>query len=378
METYQPLLARWLLELTLSLGWYKKAKARHRWIIEDEDFLIITGIKIENSEENGTQLFTFKEKTVKHTDGAIRRILNSRLAHFRKQTVSDDGHLLKNIDLLGDVIGLNHAERAILCFVASLHVFPSFKNAIGCASHKVSLHEVGAVIAHLFGQNEADVFAGLHQESTLIATGIIELEMHGSDLEEKLSLLSGLSSLLTMEHENADALVGRFLKRAGETGVRLENFPHLAQDAKVLGQYLARSIQEREHGTNVLLYGIPGTGKTEFVKAMSMALGADLYEISFSDEDGDPITGKARLMAFNLCQRFLRQKSNALLMFDEIEDIFPGNSGLLALFGIEGNESGGKSYKAWINRTLERAAQRRNEARAKLFQSINKSQQRAA
>lgn len=33
-EGYRPLLASWLLELTLTLGWYKKVYASRRWIIE--------------------------------------------------------------------------------------------------------------------------------------------------------------------------------------------------------------------------------------------------------------------------------------------------------------------------------------------------------
>jgi len=41
-------------------------------------------------------------------------------------------------------------------------------------------------------------------------------------------------------------------------------------------------------------------------------------------------------------------------MFDEIEDVFSSSGGFLALFGIESGERGGKTSKAWINRSLER------------------------
>lgn len=359
MEAYQPLLATWLLDLTLSLGWYKKSKARHSWVIEDEEFSMITGIYISRTARfgaDGENTVTVDDKTIKHTDAAIRRILTARLAHFRKQSVSDISHVFENIDLLGDIIGLNQAERAILCYVACLRVFPSFRGAIACASHKTYTHEVGCIIAHLFGQKEAEVISGLRQDATLIAAGIVELETDGCDLEDKLDMLKGLSSLLMMEHKNADELIGRFLKRADESVLNLDNFPHLTQDSSTLTQYLAGALRGREQGTNVLLYGIPGTGKTEFVKSISKTLGVDLYEISFADKDGNPITGKARLVAYNLCQKILCHKPNALLMFDEIEDVFPGNNRLLALFGLDENEGGGTVNKAWFNRTLERNA----------------------
>lgn len=356
-DTYQPLLAFWLLELALSLGWYKKGHNRPGWILRCDEFTMITGTHIDEEsdfDEIETKEQVSSRKRSRLSDEAIRRILNSRLEYFRKQTINDSSHLLENIDMLGDIIGLTQAERAILCFVSGMHVFQSFRDALSNVRYKTSINEMGSIIAHLFGLAESDVLAGLSQDSTLFAAGLIELDSHCSDLEDKLNLLRGLGSLLTMNYANADALMDRFLKQAGEPGLTLDNFPHLAQDATTLGQYLARSIEGREQGTNVLLYGIPGTGKTEFVKAISKSLGVELYEITFSDEDGAPITGKARLMAYNLCQRMLSQKHNALLMFDEIEDVFPTYGGLQELFGIEGSEGSVKSGKAWVNRILER------------------------
>jgi len=142
MEDYQPMLACWLLELTLSLGWYKKAKVRSSGLLSDEDFAIVTGINAVESDdidgENGS-IFVANGKSVKHTDTAVRRILSDRLKYFRKQPVKDSIHLLKNIDLLGNLIGLNDAEKAILCFAASLQVFRSLRCAIGCTSQKTTL-----------------------------------------------------------------------------------------------------------------------------------------------------------------------------------------------------------------------------------------------
>jgi SpoVK/Ycf46/Vps4 family AAA+-type ATPase len=163
-----------------------------------------------------------------------------------------------------------------------------------------------------------------------------------------------MGSLLTQQHDNMEALISRFLKRASAPNLQLKNFPHLVQDSHTLKTYLTNALQTRAQGTNILLYGIPGTGKTEFIKALANELGADLYEISYSDEEGCPITGTERLQAYNLCQRILVQKENAVLMFDEIEDVFSGQSGLRALFGIQAESSEEEVSKAWINRTLER------------------------
>jgi len=358
MESYRPLLATWLIELTLSLGWYKKSNARRRTsIMMDEGFSAVTGICVEMLHDDGkVATFTINGKTIKHTDTACARILKSQLGKFQKQPLRDDLSLLPNIETIGRVLGLGDAEKAILFFVAALEIFASFKNAISSMNHKTSLKTLGNIIAYLSGQPETEIIAGLREDSTLVASGIIQVDHDATDLENKLTLLGGLGSLLVQTHWSEEALVGRFLKKAGAPNLDLQCFPHLARDTHALKSYLGNALKAREPGANILIYGIPGTGKTEFVKALADELGTNLYEISFSDDEGEPITGGARLRAYNLCQRLLAHKENALLMFDEIEDVFPSQGGLLALFGLQKKGSKEESGKAWINRTLERNA----------------------
>lgn len=357
MESYRPLLATWLIELTLSLGWYKNNNARRRsYIFEDEGFSSLTGIRIELDSDDKGNTLTVNGKTMRYSNAACVRVLKSHLEKFRKQPLCDDLSLLANIETIGKVIGLNNAEKAILFFVTALEIFASFKSAIGSARQKASLKTLCNIIAYLTGQPEDEVSAGLREDSALISSGIVKVEHETSDLEDRLVLLSGLSSLLVQSHLSEEALVGRFLKRAGAPDLSLQNFPHLAQDAHALKSYLGNVLKTCETGANILFYGVPGTGKTEFVKALAGELGTDLYEISFSDEEGDPITGGARLRAYNLCQRLLAQKENALLMFDEIEDVFPSRGGWLSLFDSKKKDGESTSGKAWINRTLERNA----------------------
>lgn len=356
MEFYRPLLATWLIELTLSLGWYKKNNnRRHSNIFEDDDFKVLTGIcaEIGNNPEHG-ETFTIDGKVIKQTDAVSAQILKAQLKKFKNKPFRDDLSLLSNIETIGRVIGLNDAEKAILFFAAALEIFTLFNGAISNMRHKTSIKTLGNIIAYLSGQSEADVIAGLREDSTLVGSGIIQVEHSSSELEGKLTLLNGLGSLLVQAHWSEEALIGRFLKKAGTPNLDLLSFPHLAKDTNAIKSYLGNALKIREPGANILVYGIPGTGKTEFVKALAGKLGTDLYEISFSDEDGEPITGVARLRAYNLCQRLLAHKENVLLMFDEIEDVFPSRGGWMALFGLQEKGNKGESGKAWINRTLER------------------------
>jgi len=179
----------------------------------------------------------------------------------------------------------------------------------------------------------------LHRDSILLSTGLLETSRHSnSDLDDKVSLMNGLADILLMHHESASDLVSRFMKKAAAPTLTLANFPHLQRDAELLSGFLHNALDKKERGVNIMLHGKPGVGKNEFAQALAEELQVELFEVSFTDEDGDPIKGKARLKAFALCQKLLASHGNALLLFDEIEDVFPGNSGFLSmLFG--GNRS---------------------------------------
>jgi hypothetical protein len=102
-----------------------------------------------------------------------------------------------------------------------------------------------------------------------------------------------------------------------------------------------------------LLYGPPGTGKTEFAQAVAHAAGLGTYRVKTADDDGDGLSRKGRLGAYQLLQRLLRGRSDCLVIFDEVEDAF-GNGGqdvLRALFG--GRPASSHGEKGWMNRVLE-------------------------
>ena len=94
---------------------------------------------------------------------------------------------------------------------------------------------------------------------------------------------------------------------------------------------------------NLLIYGVPGTGKTEFAGLLAQALGISAYNITYMDSDGDVVKAEQRLNYSRLAQTLLNGKQ-ALLIFDEIEDVFNGS--LM-------ERSVAQKNKAWMNQLLE-------------------------
>jgi transitional endoplasmic reticulum ATPase len=105
---------------------------------------------------------------------------------------------------------------------------------------------------------------------------------------------------------------------------------------------MRQAVKRREPGTNVFLYGPPETGKTELVRTLANHVKARLFEVSTEDDDGEALGGGQRLRSYLLSQRVLSQAPDSLLVFDEIEDVFP--------FGPMHPDN---SLKGWTNCLLE-------------------------
>jgi SpoVK/Ycf46/Vps4 family AAA+-type ATPase len=100
-----------------------------------------------------------------------------------------------------------------------------------------------------------------------------------------------------------------------------EDFGHVARERDFILRLLEGALAARRKGVNILLYGSPGTGKTEFCKAVAARLGVDLFGIGEADEDGDEPSRDERIDALRLSERLAIRRGKALLLFDEMEDI---------------------------------------------------------
>ena len=352
-KKYMPLYGTWLIDLALVFGWHE-CESKNCWpdIFGDDSFCALTGLTRHEEPDDDEE-----ESPVPISTMRCRAKLLMQRKKLQKMELPGDLPLLNNIDLFGELLGLNEAEKRLLTFAAGLDAVTEFKDAISCRSEKTSIASLCQALGRITGTGEAALSKALQRDSILLTTGLLEISRHGSnDLEDKLNLMSGLADILLTRHDSTNDLVSRFMKKAAAPTLTLENFPHLQRDAELLSAYMRNALLNQERGVNVILHGKPGVGKNEFAQALAEDLQVELFEVSFSDEDGDPIKGQARFKAFALCQKLLGSHGNALLLFDEIEDVFPGGgfSFFSMLFGGNSAENGrGSSGKAWINRTME-------------------------
>lgn len=130
----------------------------------------------------------------------------------------------------------------------------------------------------------------------------------------------------------------------GDPALPLSSYRHLHRDLDLLLAHLRRAIGDGRAGVNVLLHGLPGTGKTQLTRILGRETGQKVFEVETSVGGREPLPPRDRLANLEFADAFLA-KQPSLLVFDEAEDILA--SGPM-------NRSIASSHKGWFNRMLER------------------------
>jgi len=348
---YIPLFGTWLIDMALIQDWYQPPSPR-RWpdIFTDADFCVMTGMAPmdEDSDEDD-------EQPLRITASYCRKRLLEQREQLQQIKLSANLPLFKNISLLAKLLDLTEADQAVLTFATGISIFPEFNAAICPRNEKSTTQSFCKLMAGLTDIKERELLQTFDQNSMLITTGLVKTTRQACDLENKVDLMVGLQDIMLAPHKTVDELIKRFMRKASSGSLTLDNFPHLRKDREVLSSFLKNAVSKKTAGVNILIHGKPGVGKNEFVQALARELKVDLYEVAFADQDGDPIKGESRLRAYALCQRLLVRNRNAMLLFDEIEDVFGSGGDFLSMLFGGGDEpqSSSKNSKAWINHTME-------------------------
>lgn len=118
-----------------------------------------------------------------------------------------------------------------------------------------------------------------------------------------------------------DEIERMLLGAPAESNLVWEDFDYIASERDFAAALLSGAVARSQPGINVLLYGAPGTGKTELAKVIAHRIGSPLYPVGESDEYGDEPSRYDRLAALRLNDRLLQRRGRACLLFDEMEDL---------------------------------------------------------
>ena len=194
----------------------------------------------------------------------------------------------------------------------------------------------------------------LADDAPLVASGLLAVDSDGD-----IDMASRLEKLAWESEEESD--VRRLLLSASKpTELDWSDFDHVAEDRDYLAKILEGALRQGAKGVNILLYGPNGTGKTELSKVLANRLGVTLFGVGEKDERGGEPSRGERLADLRLAGCLLGKDPNALLLFDEMDDLFSGGAMMSFLLGFMSDRGSrgmrSSRSKLFMNRLLEENA----------------------
>lgn len=175
-------------------------------------------------------------------------------------------------------------------------------------------------------------FEKIHQallpNATLNRSGLLDIQApfvaigESSNFDNYSTVLGGLSFRLTQTQTRGLEIFDHYFKESDVFALPLSAFEHFQPQLGLIKAYISAGKKSNQKGINILLHGVSGAGKSTLAKSLATDVGLKLYEVANATEDGLPMNGRTRLRSLKLAQTVLLNDPDALILFDEIEDVF--------------------------------------------------------
>ncbi len=273
----------------------------------------------------------------------VLAFLRERVERFRRVVVARvanaESPLMKRLRSLATAFSLSPMEKEILVLRALYQWSPIFENCVDQIQQTRREQHFGL----FFPGEQQQYLQAVSRNGRLARFGFLDDD--GRLSTEILEYLRGV---------NSEPLSQRYFCRYTGSTLPLEKLMITRTDIETI-RTLVKHRQPGQ-GLNILLGGLPGTGKTETARALAREMGLELYEIrGASPEIGAPRSGDNSLFRFRALMAFqnMQQTGNAAILIDEADTMLESTSSLFrSLFSF----GGVSNNKELVNEALDKAS----------------------
>lgn len=282
----------------------------------------------------------------------LKRELTTRLEYLSSHSgaTTQDEIFLRNVSMLQQSLALSDADIALLQFATFAPSNPGL-NLLMELIGELNYPQTRLTLATILNLPLAEIEQSLDNEGTLRTSGLLTVaagEGYTARLSSRFEVPEGIRQALSNHHKDDRSLLGCFFRPSPKCRLRHKDFDHVRDDFELLRTYLDSVFEKGTTGVNILLYGDPGTGKTEFARTLCATGKNSLFEITMQSNQHTPLSGTDRLATLQISQRLVAHKQHSVILFDEVEDVFPNTE-----FNMFGQAVTGNNRKAWMNHLLE-------------------------
>ncbi len=272
-----------------------------------------------NNMNGGDLLFSLPRReddrgyTKKETQEFCEKIESALAEHGTIYSTLPIPEAQRNISYLSKVLQLKEQEEKIVRFLGAVYTNKFFKKCLQEFNH--DLYEREDTLTAAADCPVGTGYSFLNDNAPLKRLGIIKERRFNSDFQLTSWAQEFISTAYKSNTARSKALVGAPLSNREE--LTSKDFPYV--EASDFALRLMKCAK-RMKGFNILLYGIPGTGKTSFAKMLAKSAKLNLYTVGICNNGDDE--KNFRLQQFYRKQFSLKNIKDACLLFDEGEDMF--------------------------------------------------------
>jgi SpoVK/Ycf46/Vps4 family AAA+-type ATPase len=275
---------------------------------------------------------TYKEKQENGDLIIIDFILSVLEKSIEKFDITQTNTYLK-VDKTFESLGLKKKYIPLVHFLGILSEFPVLGDWLDMVLERDTFI---ICVSKVTGLSKSEIYRQTTKKSKFTLFGILEEHARGN--RGNLEITSRFSQYLIEPGQETFGM--RLLKENKETPQELSSFFLPSQEKDRL-----RALLREKNSAKILLYGSPGSGKTEFAKSLAHSIGSVLLRIDTHDAE-DTEERRAALVVGELSTR----ENGGILLMDESDDLLNEGKNIGFFFG---NSAPLPEKKIWMNEFLD-------------------------